>query len=87
MPRKGMIMTNLEAIEATERWQNCQHVHPLTCGNNSNHKLLIAMEENGDIILKCPNCDYTQNHIPECVFKMQDLLEELDTFCTPKDEV
>lgn len=71
-----------EQIEAIERWQKCEFVHPLTCGNDSNHGLLVSKHINAEdvygectyekdwIILTCPDCDYVQNFIPEYIFAL-----------------
>jgi thymidylate synthase (FAD) len=42
-------------------------IHPLTCGNDSQHKHLIATVRDGKVILMCPDCEYIQENIPECV--------------------
>jgi len=64
----------LEHIEAIEAWQKDPCVHSLTCGKNSLHKLpQIAIthepESPGDtnVSLICPNCDWTQDWIPDIV--------------------
>lgn len=57
-----------EQIAAINEWQQNDHVHPLTCGNNSNHANLIPIEEDSKIVLKCSDCDYKQNWVPEIVF-------------------
>lgn len=43
-------------------------VHPLTCGNNSNHANLIAVEINNNIKLKCKDCEYVQDFVPSWLF-------------------
>jgi len=74
-------MNNQEKIEAINKWQSCNFVHPLTCGKDKCDGLLIA-EINKDvdpyfdwgeveIILTCPKCkDYIQEHIPEIVYNI-----------------
>ena len=73
-----------EQIKAVERWQKCDFVHPLTCGNNSNHNLLVPKKNGPDylaknfdeeddneyITLDCPDCDWVQSYIPDCVFSL-----------------
>jgi hypothetical protein len=68
----------LHKLDAIEEWQKDKNVHPLTCGNDANHTLLvgefikkdgiISMGITGGIQLKCPDCDYVQSHIPKPVF-------------------
>lgn len=43
--------------------QTCQSMHPLTCGNDSNHRPLYPVWEDR-IVLRCPDCDYVQTFIP-----------------------
>ncbi len=38
--------------------QHNQQAHPYTCGNDSNHRPLIATPHGW----KCADCDYTQKH-------------------------
>lgn len=35
-------------------------VHPLTCGQDSQHGNLYPLFEGGTFMLICPDCDYTQ---------------------------
>lgn len=56
-----------QIIEAVEWYQKQDLLHPLTCGKNSTHKLLYITKEKNNLILKCPDCDYTQNYIPESI--------------------
>lgn len=35
--------------------------HPLTCGNDSNHPVLMPMFVNNKIYLICPECNWTQD--------------------------
>jgi hypothetical protein len=57
-------MTNSEIISAIELYQNIPVFHPLTCGLDSTHRELIGIEVDGDVVLKCLDCDYIQRHIP-----------------------
>lgn len=61
--------SNQEIIAAVEDWQSADFFHPLTCGNKSSHSPLRAIEVNGKVILKCLDCDYTQNWIPDVIIK------------------
>ncbi len=56
-------MTNAEIIAAVNRWQTAP-VHPLTCGTDSNHRVLVPLEQAGTVILACPECDYRQAIAP-----------------------
>jgi hypothetical protein len=63
-----------EIIKAVVKWQSLKCVHPLTCGNNSCHQLLIAVRNcKEEVYLICLDCDYTQDHIPEVVMNCLDL--------------
>lgn len=58
-------MTRNEAvIEKIKKYQQSGQFHPLTCGKNSNHQVLEPVEVDGNVILKCPDCDYIQKYIP-----------------------
>ena len=59
-------MNNSEIINKINKFQKTPNLHPLTCADSS-HKILVAIEENGKVILKCNDCDYTQSHIPEFI--------------------
>ena len=74
-------MNNKEKIEAINKWQKCNFVHPLICGKDKCNgilepKIYVDMglrdgELEEDIIhLECPNCDYIQEHIPEIIFNL-----------------
>ena len=58
-------MTNQQIIEKVVQWQNAGFVHPLTCGNKSQHQDLVAKELDGKVVLHCLDCDYVQDWIPE----------------------
>jgi hypothetical protein len=61
-------VTNADLIARIARWQNAGTVHPLTCGNDSRHAVLVARErDDGSVYLACPDCTYTQTHIPGAV--------------------
>ena len=63
-------MTNKEKIEAIKKWQECDFVHPLTCGKDICDGILLPVEDKivGDIILICPICDYSQVYVPEMIY-------------------
>ncbi len=56
-----------ELIDGINEHQKRTDMHPLTCGNDSRHKPLLAKEENGKAVLVCEDCDYIQRSIPGCV--------------------
>lgn len=41
-------------------------VHPLTCGNNSNHTPLFPYWNGERVQLICRDCDYTQDNAGHC---------------------
>lgn len=60
-----------EQVAALNRWQDCDWVHPFTCGKRDtpDHKLdakVHGKHDHGILIAttngwQCPVCDYTQN--------------------------
>jgi hypothetical protein len=67
-------------LDAIEAWQGNPNIHPLTCGNCSDVSLegkaeptsdfvSLSSQEGSKVYLKCPECDYTQENIPECVYQ------------------
>jgi hypothetical protein len=62
-------MTNKKIINFIEKYQRCPYIHPLTCGNDSNHRNLTGFIDQTMIVkLKCLDCDYVQEYIPDIVF-------------------
>ena len=70
----------LKMLEAIEAWQRNPNLHPLTCCNCNHVNLIgkiiptgqmvvISSQEGSDIILECPQCDYVQENIPDCVYQ------------------
>lgn len=57
-------MTNEEIIAKIKEHQECGFVHPLTCGNDSRHEVLVGVVVDGKVVLKCPSCDYVQKWVP-----------------------
>lgn len=76
-------MSNDQKIEAINYWQDKAYVHPLTCGNDSNHAELrgrIETQDDGvEVVLYCPDCDYTQEWVPEVVYKLWQNREEYES--------
>ncbi len=63
-------LSNQEIIERVKEWQRAGYVHPLTCGRNSSHPILIPQLRFGNrVVLFCTECSYVQEHIPEAVLK------------------
>ena len=81
-------MNNKEIIEKIKKWQNCSFLHPLTCGNDSNHKILIPKETNDKVILICEDCDYTQKFIPNAIFKIDtdEYSKKINNFWSKKEK-
>lgn len=61
-------MSNENKLQAIIDWQMDESIHPMTCGEDSNHRNLIGVLENGVICLKCLDCDYVQKFIPNIVY-------------------
>lgn len=45
-------------------YQHLGTIHPLTCGNNSNHKLLVPRVRDMKVKMICKDCDHVQE-VPE----------------------
>ena len=55
-------------VKAVMAWQKNPLVHPLTCGNHSDHSPLVPVTlPDGKVMLWCMDCDYKQWHIPASV--------------------
>ena len=72
-------MTNQELIAKLHKWQNCEYVHPFTCGVSSLHPNLEPEERDGKVVLVCkePGCGFVQEKIPAVVFviKLEEWME------------
>ena len=45
-------------------------MHPLTCGKSGhNHRNLVGFEDNGIVKLKCLDCAYVQDDVPEIIYE------------------
>jgi hypothetical protein len=52
---------NLEDLLITYAARQCSpHMHPMTCGVNSQHDLLVPRLVGHDVYLVCPTCGYLQ---------------------------
>ena len=65
-------LTNEQIVQRVRNYQADSSWHPLTCGNDSGHRLLEPrLIKVGwfrkKVVLVCPDCDYLQLHIPEIV--------------------
>jgi hypothetical protein len=56
-------------LVAVAAWQADLGVHPLTCGIDSEHQPLVAVEEGVSVVLRCLDCGYRQRFIPPMVLK------------------
>jgi len=61
-------ISKLQAEMKIIKWYQMSPAHPLTCGKDSNH-ILEPVIEGRFVILKCPQCDYTQQFIPSVVYE------------------
>ena len=57
-------MTNQDLIDAVKAHQSNKYVHPLTCGVDSRHEILVAEEREGKVVLTCPTCGWVQGYMP-----------------------
>lgn len=65
---------SLDTFRAVHRHQHnigrgpFERLHPLTCGNDSNHRVLEPYPmDDGEVGLYCPECDYRQPMPPHVV--------------------
>jgi Zn ribbon nucleic-acid-binding protein len=56
-------------IVAVQTWQADPSVETLTCGYDSRHQPLYAVEVGDRVMLFCPDCGYEQAEIPEEVLR------------------
>jgi len=68
---KEFHLNNVEIINAILFWQKSEDVKHLTCGNDSNHRLLVPGidTENDTIVLGCQDCDYIEEKVPDAVLE------------------
>jgi len=69
---------NEAIIKDVEEWQNSDYTHELTCGNDSDHGILLPKEVDGEVILVCPDCDYVQDYIPIIVIGFSDRRDQIE---------
>jgi hypothetical protein len=58
-------MRNEDIVKQIIAWQSNPLLHPLTCGNDSNHEVLVPVIEKKKVILRCLDCEYIQRWIPD----------------------
>jgi len=63
------ILARQKLLQAIENWQKDGRVHPLTCGVDSNHSLLVGFVDQGIVKLRCLDCDYVQDCVPIAVYE------------------
>ncbi len=74
-------MGALMLLDAIEAWQGNPNVHELTCGSDGcDHVKLegkivatadhinASGQEGSKVFLACPECDYTQEHVPDFIY-------------------
>ncbi|MEK7545886.1 MAG: hypothetical protein AAB554_02295 [Patescibacteria group bacterium] len=67
--------TNEDIIRIVTKYQRFGMVHELTCTIDSRHEALEPVERDGKVILECPTCGTTQEHIPSFVLTSEELLD------------
>lgn len=67
--------SNEDIIRIVGKWQANGLFHELTCGADSRHLPLEAVERDGKVVLVCPTCAWTQEHIHEAVLGAEPALD------------
>lgn len=82
-----------ELVENIKFYQESGVGHPLTCGNDSKHALLVPYISEGAVVLQCPTCGRNQDNIPKIpskqdIIKMKKVLEGMmeDSLREPEPE-
>jgi hypothetical protein len=65
-------LCNNELIAALFWYQQQEGFHPLTCGFDSTHGLLIPRIKGKDVVLECPTCGTIQTKIPKGIVELHD---------------
>ena len=60
-------MTVSEILNAVWAWQTAGWVNPLTCEADHTHAPLEPVEDGDRVVLRCRDCEYQQEEIPEIV--------------------
>lgn len=72
MNKEDRNISLLGKMQAVVSWQLDSSMHKLTCGAENSKGdckgvLLPFISNKGLVVLKCPICNYTQEHIPNIV--------------------
>ncbi len=69
-PRDPAQMSPQQIIAYVERYNRTEHVWPLHCSLFTSHPKLEPREEEGKVVLFCPQqgCGFVQRTIPDVVF-------------------
>jgi hypothetical protein len=65
------VYTVYQIVQKIKAWQNAGFLHPMTCGKDSKHAPLVAQATSNEVVLKCPDCDYVQEYIPDAVLRSE----------------
>ncbi len=68
--RCSMNIPNKAKLRAIEWFQTEAHVHPLTCGQEDCRADLQGFEDDGMVMLSCPECGEVQMWVPEVVYRL-----------------
>jgi hypothetical protein len=60
-------VTSDEILNAVWAWQTAGWVNPLTCETDHCHGPLEPVDEGDRVVLRCRDCEYQQEQIPEIV--------------------
>jgi len=61
-------MTNEKIILKISRWQECPYTMDLVCPLEKDPHLLESSIVDGEVKLKCPNCDFT-SEVPQTILR------------------
>ena len=56
-------MLSPEQVANVRRWQECDHGHPLTCGNCSCRSPMAVIDDGSGLL--CFHCKHVQEWVPE----------------------
>lgn len=61
----GELARQNDLMDRIKAWQAAGFVHPLTCGNDSDHRPLEPRISEGYALLECKDCGYVQTMITD----------------------